>query len=207
MKKAKSIKKLSSIILAGQTVPYTLNISSRARHMRLSVYRGGSLVVTIPSFMHTLIYVPRIEHFLQQKAAWILKHIRSSAASVPTVPPIARYTKAEYIQYKAQAQLLAEQKVATFNQHYGYTVGTITIRNQKTRWGSCSKKGNLNFHYAIALLPEPLVDYLVVHELCHIRQFNHSKAFWALVAEKIPDYIQRRRQLRAIGLRGRSALQ
>jgi predicted metal-dependent hydrolase len=71
----------------------------------------------------------------------------------------------------------------------------VAIKNMKSRWGSCSSKGNLNFHYRVAFLPEELLDYVIVHELCHLKLFNHSKAFWNLVAEKSPNYSQLRKQL------------
>ena len=105
---------------------------------------------------------------------------------------------AEYKKYKDQALVLAERRLAEFNLLYGYQVNRISIKNQRTRWGSCSKKGNINFNYRIALLPDRLADYLVVHELCHLGEFNHSQRFWDLVARTIPDYRQRRRELRAI---------
>ena len=105
---------------------------------------------------------------------------------------------AEYKKYKDQALALAQRRLAEFNLFYGYQIGRVSIKNQKTRWGSCSKKGNINFNYRIATLPDRLADYLVVHELCHLGEFNHSQQFWDLVAKTIPDYRERRRELRAI---------
>lgn len=103
---------------------------------------------------------------------------------------------AAYKIHKPAAQALAEQKVAQWNQLYNFPVGRVSIKNARTRWGSCSAKGNLNFNYKIALLPEHLADYLVVHELCHIGQFNHSQAFWDLVAQAVPEYRERRAELK-----------
>ena len=84
---------------------------------------------------------------------------------------------------------------------YDFKVGRVSIRNQRTRWGSCSKAGNLNFNYRIALLPEALSDYVIVHELCHIGEFNHSGKFWDLVAVALPDYAKIRAELKKKRLR------
>jgi predicted metal-dependent hydrolase len=77
--------------------------------------------------------------------------------------------------------------------------GRITIRNQKTRWGSCSGKGNLNFNCLLMLAPPEVLDYVVVHELCHRREMNHSPRFWALVEQVLPDWRQRRQWLKTHG--------
>jgi len=74
----------------------------------------------------------------------------------------------------------------------------VKIRDQSSRWGSCSWKGNLNFSYKLVLLPEHLADYVVVHELCHLREMNHSPRFWALVSQTVPDYRAKRRELKKL---------
>ena len=112
----------------------------------------------------------------------------------------AKSGKANYIKYKEAARILAKRKVAQYNQRYGFLVNRIAIKNSKTRWGSCSKKGNRNFNYKIALLPEALADYIIVHELCHLGEFNHSKKFWALVARVIPHYKVIKKKFRHIRL-------
>ncbi|MDE6567167.1 MAG: M48 family metallopeptidase, partial [Lachnospiraceae bacterium] len=81
----------------------------------------------------------------------------------------------------------------------GVDYGRITIRNQKTRWGSCSGKGNLNFNCLLMLAPAEIQDYVVVHELCHRREMNHSPRFWAEVAKIMPDYQERRKWLKEHG--------
>jgi predicted metal-dependent hydrolase len=102
----------------------------------------------------------------------------------------------EYQKYKEQAREIVLARLAHFNIHYQFSIGRIAIRNQKSRWGSCSKKGNLNFNYRIVFLPPEGQNYLIVHELCHLGQFNHSAAFWSLVAQTIPNYKTARLTLR-----------
>ena len=104
-------------------------------------------------------------------------------------------SKALYEKYKEEARELVLGRLEYFNRFYGLLWNRVSIRNQKTRWGSCSKKKNLNFHYKLALVPAPLADYVVVHELCHLKEFNHSGRFWDLVAETIPDHQRRRKEL------------
>ncbi len=112
---------------------------------------------------------------------------------------IYRRSRKEYLAHKKAARSITLARLQFFAAHYGITHGRISIRNQRTRWGSCSKKGNLNFNYRIALLPPELQDYLIVHELCHIKQFNHSPAFWDLVGQQVPEYKKLRSQLRVFG--------
>lgn len=101
-----------------------------------------------------------------------------------------------YKQHKERARTLVHERLAHFNLHYKFKINKIFIKNQKTRWGSCSSKGNLNFNYKIVLLPPHLSDYIIVHELCHLGQFNHSKAFWSLVEQTVPDWKKRRAELK-----------
>ena len=100
------------------------------------------------------------------------------------------------IKKREQARRFVEQRIMHFNRFYGFKVGRISIKNQSTRWGSCSSKGNLNFNYKIIYLREELADYLIVHELCHLGEFNHSKRFRALVAKTIPNFVELNKELR-----------
>ena len=102
----------------------------------------------------------------------------------------------KYLKYKEFARRLVNERIEYFNSVYGFKVGRVAIRNQKTRWGSCSKRGNLNFNYKIVLLPSHLADYIIVHEICHLGEFNHSKRFWSLVAKTVPDYLKVRKELK-----------
>lgn len=107
-----------------------------------------------------------------------------------------------YLAKKEEVRAIVSDRVAHFIQHYGprhgIAVGKIAIRNQKSRWGSCSRKGNLNFNYKLAFLPPEERDYVIVHEICHIKEFNHGRGFWALVRETVPDYKELRKKLRQV---------
>ena len=106
----------------------------------------------------------------------------------------------KYSALRRVAKHLVHARVSRFAPLYGVSVNRIFIRNQKTRWGSCSSRGNLNFNWRVVHLPPEALDYLVVHELCHLREFNHSAQFWELVALAVPEYKRIRKDLRAVSL-------
>ena len=97
---------------------------------------------------------------------------------------------------KEQARIFVENRLSYFNKIYKFEINRIAIKNTSTRWGSCSSKKNLNFNYKIIYLKPEQADYLIVHELCHLGEFNHSKKFWALVSKTIPDYVNINKELR-----------
>lgn len=101
--------------------------------------------------------------------------------------------------YRRQAHHIFAQRVAYWNARYGFEHGRISIKDQKSRWGSCSQAGNLNFNWRLLLAPIEALDYIVIHELAHLKEGNHSSRFWALVATQCPDYKQQRRWLRQHG--------
>ena len=107
-----------------------------------------------------------------------------------------------YLANKEAARAVVHERVGHFMQHYGprhgIVVGKIAIRNQRSRWGSCSRKGNLNFNYKVAFLSPEARDYVIVHELCHVKEFNHGRGFWELVGETVPEYKAIRRKMRRL---------
>lgn len=111
-----------------------------------------------------------------------------------------RATKVDhhYISHKERARALVHERLTHWNQFYNLSYNRVAIRNQGTRWGSCSSKQNLNFNYRLIFIAPELVDYVVVHELCHLAHFNHGKEFWNLVGEAVPDYEDKVRMLRAV---------
>lgn len=97
---------------------------------------------------------------------------------------------------REQARIFVENKISHFNKFYRFEINRVAIKNTSTRWGSCSSKKNLNFNYKIIFLKPELADYLIVHELCHLGQLNHSKKFWELVKQTIPNYAKINKELK-----------
>lgn len=102
--------------------------------------------------------------------------------------------------YIVEAKKLFQARIKIYKQELGVQFNAVRIRNQRTRWGSCSGKGNLNFNWRLVLAPIIIVDYVVVHELCHLKYMNHGREFWQLVESQIPDYKNRKRWLRQHGI-------
>jgi len=102
--------------------------------------------------------------------------------------------------YIGKAKELIHERLKLFTDKIRVHVNMVRFKNQKTRWGSCSQKGNLNFNWKLVMAPTYIADYVVVHELCHLRQMNHSKEFWQLVESQIPDYKERRNWLKKNGV-------
>jgi len=167
--------------------------SNKARRVAITIYHDGRVVVTKPKSVST----QKIEHIIHDKQDWIdqkraemiLKPRRKSIFHLDHAP-------ADVITYKKAALLCVEEKISTLNAYYQLGYKRISIRNQKSRWGSCSLRKNLSFNYRIIFLPPLLQDYLITHELCHLKEMNHGPRFWNLIAETIPDYKERRKELK-----------
>ncbi len=157
--------------------------------MRLAVYCDGRVVVTAPINIQESI----IQKIVREKSQWLVQKIDFFAQFKNQ--PIARYSRNHFLQHKESAHEFVSSRLANLNKKYGYNYNQINIKNQKTRWGSCSKKGNLNFNYKIKFLPTKLADYIIVHELCHLKEFNHSRKFWNLVGRTFANYKDIRKEM------------
>lgn len=165
----------------------------RSNRKTLAIQINPDLSVTVRAPM----YAPQsdIERILREKESWIQKHIekiREQEAKKKETQGESverEYLTNEEIKKLADKALQhIPKRVSYYAKQIGVTYGKITIRNQKTRWGSCSSKGNLNFNCLLMLMPPEVIDYVVVHELCHRKQMNHSKAFWKEVEKILPNY-------------------
>ncbi|HAI62645.1 TPA: M48 family peptidase [candidate division WWE3 bacterium] len=110
-------------------------------------------------------------------------------------------SKNHYLENKKVARKIILEYLHFFAALYKVKFRKVAIRNQRSKWGSCSKAKNLNFNYKVAFLPNDQRDYVVVHELCHLIEFNHSKKFWAEVARTIPNYKEIRKKVKSTSLR------
>jgi predicted metal-dependent hydrolase len=164
------------------TFKYTIRSHKRTRGVRIAVHEGGEVVVT----KSPRILKIQAEYFVQRKADWIQSKIEEFSKRPKKL--LAHYSVKDFKENKERAYNLVDARIAHFNKFYKYEIERVTIRNQKSRWGSCSRRRALNFNYKIVFLPPELADYIVVHELCHLKEMNHSRNFWALVAQQIPDY-------------------
>ena len=168
---------------------------SRRKTLSVEIRPDGGVLVRAP------MYVPQYEirKFVQQQEAWIEKHREKVLRREQEEAPDKVLTEEEIRKLADQALQVIPERVAYWAPKVGVRYGRITIRNQKTKWGSCSSKGNLNFNCLLMLAPEAVRDYVVVHELCHRKQMNHSEAFWAEVERVLPRYREARKWLKTHG--------
>jgi predicted metal-dependent hydrolase len=166
----------------------------KKRNLKLSIDISGSIVVSHPRFVST----KEIESFVTQRASWIFAkqaYFNSFDRSL-----LCKISNINYKEAKKEALMLLQNKVVFWNRVYQFDFKDVKVRNQKTKWGSCSKSKTLSFNYKLMFLDECLIDYVVVHEICHLKEFNHKKAFWDLVEKAIPDYKKIRQRLKKIAI-------
>lgn len=180
--------------MKNKKIYYTLKISKRARSMRLVIHGDGSLVVTKPYWLPKF----AINLFLRDKADWIQSKLEYFKKNKRV--SIIKNSKTHYLKHREQARYFINSKIREINNFYKFNYRRISIRNQTTRWGSCSQNGNLNFNYKLLFLPPQISEYIITHELCHLKEMNHSVEFWDLVAQTVPDFKKVRKVLKKRGL-------
>ena len=167
-------------------------IWAKRRSMSLKVDLDGKITVRAPYRTS----VQTADWFVEGHRDWIEVRLKAGARIMAERPS---YTDKERAEGRKRAAEVIETRCRYYAPVMGVSYGTVTIREQKTRWGSCSMKGNLNFNWKLVLMPSEILDYVVVHELAHRIQMNHSAAFWAEVEKILPDYKERKQWLKVNG--------
>ena len=178
---------LHSLLIKGKTMEYELFYSDR-KTISASV-RDGKLTVRAPRTATKQF----IENFLKKPEKWIIEHLRLEEQKKVKN---ASLSETEILHLKKEAAIYLKQKTQYYAQVMGVKYRRITITSAKSRFGSCSSKGNICYSYRLMLYPEQAREYVVVHELCHLLEMNHSKKFYAIVEKYLPDYKERRRMLK-----------
>ena len=168
-------------------------VRSARKTIGLQVCENGDAVLRIPNQLSA----DALQKFLDSEHAWIWKKVEQMQMRMEQrqeigAVPVGELSRDELEKIKKKI----ESRVNAYKKAMGVTIGWITIRNQKTRWGSCSSNGYLYFNYQLYYLPDELLDYVVIHELAHRRYMDHSKEFWDEVEKYCPDYRERRQQLK-----------
>lgn len=167
---------------------YEIRVSARARYVRIDVPFGAHPVVVVPRGVSRAV----AESFFSERRVWVARQL---ARQVPKLD-LPRLTEAEgRRRARAEVTEIAEREA----EEVGVELGRIRIADQRSRWGSCSSKGTLSFNWRLVLAPFETLDYVVVHELCHLRVPNHSRRFWSLLESVRPDWRKQRDWLREYG--------
>lgn len=191
---------------------YKIRINKRAKRISLTVKRDGSCVVTVPfrrSSIFQNLFIKKAEYFVATKKEWIevqrekyrklqekIKIARGIDDGGTTPDEGQTVPKLSEKEMKVKTLAIVQERLVHFNQFYNFSYKDVRVKKVSTRWGSCSRRGNLNFSHKLALLRPEEIDYVVVHELCHLAEFNHGPKFWKLVEQTIPNYMQIRKGMR-----------
>ncbi|WP_191017976.1 M48 family metallopeptidase [Treponema zioleckii] len=157
---------------------------SRRRSISVSVMTDNRVLVKAPYGISER----TVQEFLLSKKDWIAKHLEKQNQEAAKADSLGLLSQDEIKQIKKRARKIIPQRVEYWAKQIGVTYGRIAIRLQSSRWGSCAQSGNLNFNCLLVIMPEEIMDSVVVHELCHRKHMNHSKAFYEEIDRVFPDY-------------------
>ena len=170
-------------------------IRSNRRTISLEITPSGEVLVRAPRYMSET----EIRAFVESKSSWLAKHLHKKEQDMESLREEGGFTEQEMERLRELAKKVIPDKVAYYARLMGVTYGRISIRRQKTRWGSCSREGNLNFNCLLMMAPPEVLDYVVIHELSHRLEMNHSARFWAQVEKAMPEYRVPRKWLKEHG--------
>jgi predicted metal-dependent hydrolase len=171
-------------------------IRSARKTLQVEIRPDGEVLVRAPQHLADA----EIRRFVESKAGWIAEHRAKVKARAEQAADVERLSMEDIRRLADEAAKDIPERVRRFAPVVGVQYGRITIRNQKSKWGSCSSQGNLNFNCLLMLAPPSVRDYVVVHELCHLIELNHSKRFWTLVAGVLPEYRKEEQWLKTQGM-------
>lgn len=219
------VKQQRKINLNQKEINYTLHLSNKAKYLRLQINSNDELEVIIPKryrhekaehfilqkknwILKHLREKPRAAFYFFGKEIKVQINydlfvkkpqiIYSNKKLIANTPAGYSFTQDEVynLWLRHKAKIYIPKRVQELSKYTGFNYKKITIRSQKTRWGSCSANGRLSFNYRLLRFSEKVVDYVIIHELCHLQELNHSKKFWKLVEGFCPDYKSLKRELR-----------
>ena len=157
---------------------------SRRRSISVSVMTDNCVLVKAPYGTSER----TVQEFLHSKKDWITKHLEKQNKEEEKAAALGVLSDVEIRKIKRQAKKIIPERVAYWAEKIGVTYGRIAIRLQSSRWGSCAQNGNRNFNCLLVLMPQEILDSVVVHELCHRKHMNHSKEFYKEIDCEFPDY-------------------
>lgn len=184
------------------SLPKVLVIEDVTLPVELERLKRKTLAIQVTRDIHLLIKAPwgmserEISRFVEQKQFWLYKQAKRM---MECKTKHVERSKEEIRILREQAREILTEKTNVYVQQLGVSYNKIRIGNQTTRWGSCSSKGTISYNWKLVLMPEAIMDYVVVHEVCHLKEMNHSSQFWQLVSRVLPDYEQRRAWLKQHG--------
>ena len=185
---------------SGNPLPCKVRFSKR-KSLGIEINADGEIIVRAPGYLSKR----AAEAFIEERREWIFKNRekilakKETSALKPLTPLEEQKVAALKKRFLNAAKIYFPKRCEELVKATGGHYEKITVRNQKTRWGSCSQTGTLSFNYRLMMAPPEVIDYVIVHELCHLTHMNHSKAFWNQVADILPDYAQRKQWLKAHG--------
>lgn len=174
--------------------PVLFERSLRARRVSISIRPVRGIRVAVP----TGTSFKKAERFVRSKTEWIVKHLEKARRSGENSENLLR-RMGEINGNEAKSKLI--RRLHVLAQENGFDFGRVFIRNQKTLWGSCSGRNNINLNRKLAVLPDDLIDYVILHELVHTRIKNHSREFWEELEKYVRDAKSQRKKLKNFELR------
>ncbi len=172
-------------------------IKSKRKSISIEIKADLRIIVRAPKSMSR----KAIEKFIAEKQDWINKGLEKMKARAEAETTEPKFTDLEIKTMKKDAKLIIPSRVEYFAKIMGITYNRIAIKSTVTRWGSCSSLKNLNFNCLLVLCPDEIINYVIIHELCHLIEPNHSNRFWAQVEKYCPDYKTYKKWLNTEGVK------